>query len=89
MGPHWSRQLAEIKFDTQEQVAAFLKECREHLVIEVRRKKYVLVATFKSIEEARDYMQRIKEVRDSNKSIEKVRKPTEKTKYLIWVCLEL
>ena len=122
-------ELAEIKFETRAQVVAFLKEHREHLVIEIRRKTYIVVATFKSMEDARDCIQRLteaerikeaerireawdciqkireaerikkaqrnKEGQDSNKSnkesqdsdqkIKKVRKPTQKTRYLIWV----
>ena len=51
-----SPKLAEIKFETQAQIAVFLKEHREHLVIERRRKKLFLIATFKSIEDARNYI---------------------------------
>ena len=49
-------ETSQIKFETQEKIAAFLKDRREHLVIEKRKKKFTLVATFTSIEEARDFI---------------------------------
>ena len=82
-------QSPEIKFETQAQAIAFLKERREHLVIKIQRKKYILVDTFKNIEEARECIQRINVAQDSNKNLEKIRRPTEKSKYLIWVCPNL
>ena len=72
---------AETTFETEEQVLAYLEVHQRHLVVELRRRKYVLVASFESIEAARECIQDLQ----TAQTIKGPGKPILKTNYLIWV----
>ena len=82
-----TNQSQDIKFGTEAQVIAFLKERREHLVVERRRKKFFLIATFKDIQEARHFIADCQDLAVANKG-DKATKGLPPG-YIIWVCPDL
>ena len=82
-----TNQSPDIKFETEAQVIAFLKERREHLVVERRRKKFFLIATFKDIQEARNFIADCHDLAVAKKR-DKVTKRLPPG-YIIWVCPDL
>ena len=72
-------EIDEIRFETQKEIAEFQKTRQEHLVFQVKKKKYVLVASFKSLKEARGYLKNINEAKAVN----------DKSRCLLWVCIDL
>ena len=82
-----TNQSPGIKFGTEAQVIAFLKERREHLVVERRRKKFFLIATFKDIQEARKFIADCQDLAVANKGDKATKRLP--PGYIIWVCPDL
>ena len=82
-----TNQSQDIKFGTEAQVIAFLKERREHLVVERRRKKFFLIATFKDIQEARHFIADCQDLAVANKGDKATKRLP--SGYIIWVCPDL
>ena len=78
---------SKIRFDTTEQLLTFQKERREHLVVERWRKKFFLIATFKNIQEARNFIADCHDLAVAKKRDKATKRLP--PGYIIWVCPDL